>query len=371
MAKPDPKQAERRIISGEAWRDFCRALESAGEVVVSDASPPNAFDRAEGLRYLSRLTRAALETFVENADPQAPELVRTCHETIKMGADNPDNYYLNAPVSGKYEYRISGIRGSVHYLGFGTQAGNYGATGTLEPTGYLESADMDIDKDGSFEIILSCRPQAGNWLAMKPETRTLVVRQTFLDKNAETAAQLTVTRIDGEHAPRPLTPVNLDRGLHAAGSFVAGCAKLFNAWASAMTKHTNELPRFDATVAGNAGGDPNIVYHHSYWRIADDQALIVEVTPPPCDYWNFQIGNHWMESLDYRYFPVCINKHGAAAASDGSVRIVVAHRDPGRGNWLSTCGHERGTMCWRWIRAEDPPRPRTRLVKLAELMEST
>jgi len=367
MPKPDPDKAEQRVISGETWREFCRTLEKAGEIIVNDSAPQSAFDRAEGLRYLSRLTRAALETFVENADPQAPELVRTCHETIKMGADNPDNHYQNAPISGKYEYRIRGNRGTVHYLGFGTQAGNYGATGSLEPTGYLESADMEIAEDGSFEIIVSRNDHAGNWLPMTPETRTLVVRQTFLDKNGEVPAQLSIERIDGAHAPRPITAFSIDRGLHAAGRFVAGCANLFSLWAGAMTRHTNELPRFDAEVAGRAGGDPNIVYHHSYWRIATDEALIVEVTPPPCDYWNFQINNHWMESLDYRYFPISLNKHSAHLASDGSVRIVVAHHDPGCGNWLSTCGHDRGTMCWRWIRADDPPQPRTRVVKLGEL----
>ena len=51
--------------------------------------------------------RAALETFVEDADPLAPELLRTAHETVKMGNDNPDNYYQNAPISGRHEYRIT------------------------------------------------------------------------------------------------------------------------------------------------------------------------------------------------------------------------------------------------------------------------
>jgi hypothetical protein len=91
------------------------------------------------------------------------------------------------------------------------------------------------------------------------------------------------------------------------------------------------------------------------------------VTPPLCEYWNFQLNNHWMESLDYRYFPVHVNKHSAAYAADGSVRVVVAHENPGVENWLDTCGHDRGTMCWRWIRPERRVTPTTRVVKLAEL----
>ncbi len=53
------------------------------------------------------------------------------HETVKMGADNPDNYYFNAQISGEFEYKITGKRNSAHYIGFFTQNGNYGTTGGL------------------------------------------------------------------------------------------------------------------------------------------------------------------------------------------------------------------------------------------------
>jgi hypothetical protein len=74
------------------------------------------------------------------------------------------------------------------------------------------------------------------------------------------------------------------------------------------------------------------------------------VTPPDCDSWNFQLNNYWMESLDYRYFTVCINRASAIYQPDGSVKLTVAHRDPGVPNWIDTCGHREGTMCWRWYR---------------------
>ena len=34
---------------------------------------------------------------------------------------------------------------------------------------------------------------------------------------------------------------------------------------------------------------------------------------------------------------------------DGSVRFVIAHRDPGVPNWLDTAGHQRGTVGVRWV----------------------
>jgi len=360
-------EAARRIQDGTSWAEFCDTLKGAGSVVMGAGTPENPFDRAEGFRYLTRLLRAALETFVEGADPLAPELLRTAHETVKMGNDNPDNYYQNAPISGRHEYRISGTRGTVHYLGFGTQAGNYGATGSLDTTGYLEAKDLELAPDGSFEILVSAQRKPGNWLPMTEASRTLVVRQTRLDPEKEELARIRIERIDGPHQPRPVTAERVDRGLKGSAFFVMGCARLFEKWAQGFREHPNELPPFDPAVAGAAGGDPNIVYYHSYWELAPDEALVIEVTPPECDYWNFQLSNHWLESLDYRYWRIHLNKATARPRPDGSVRVVVAHEDPGVPNWLQTAGHQRGSMCWRWIRAREHPQPRARVVKLEAL----
>ena len=49
-----------------------------------------------------------------------------------------------------------------------------------------------------------------------------------------------------------------------------------------------------------AGGDPNIRYYHSYWKLSAGEVLRIRVRPPPCRCWNCQLNNHWMESLDYR-----------------------------------------------------------------------
>ena len=112
---------------------------------------------------------------------------------------------------------------------------------------------------------------------------------------------------------------------------------------------------------------PHIAYYHGYFELADDEALVIDVTPPDCDYWNFQLNNHWMESLDYRYFPITVNKASAKLRDDGSLRIVVSARDPGKDNWIDTCGHARGTMCLRWVRAKDHPQPTCEVVKWSSL----
>lgn len=363
--------AARRVVSGASWDEFCDSLKAAGASMVFPGAPRDAFSQAEGYRYLARVARGGLLQFIEHSDPKTPEITRIVNETVKLGSDNPDNYYQTATISGVYEYRVYGYRNTVAYLGFGTQAGSYGEGAGLPPTGYVQADELEIGSNGYFELTLSSASQEGNWLPMQPETGTLLIRQTFLDRTREEPAKLSIERINcpaTDRLPDPLTAKKLDEGLRKTGTLVSGATLMFAKWARDFQKHRNTLPMFDPTVSLAAGGDPNITYYHSYWQLGEHEALVIDVTPPECEYWNFQLNNYWMESLDYRYFNIHTNKHLATYLDDGSVRIVVAHSDPGVPNWIQTAGHSFGTMSFRWVKAGDTPQPKTKVVKLNQFL---
>jgi len=107
------------------------------------------------------------------------------------------------------------------------------------------------------------------------------------------------------------------------------------------------------------------------WTV--DEALEITLHPPECDFWNFQLGNYWLESLDYRYHDVHINPFTAKYAEDGSVRIILSKHKPldidlqSYINWMDSCNRNEGTMCVRWIRASSHPNPSVRLIKLSSL----
>ena len=362
--------AEQRIVSGRAWEEFCDTLKAAGASLSFPGTPRDAFSQAEGYRYLTRLTRAGLEAFVEYADDRAPVIHRVAHETVKLGSDNPDNHYQTARINGTYEYVIKGTRNSIHYLTFGTQIGHYGQGGNMPPTGFVDAADLELNSDGTFELTLSSNPQDGNWLPMTEESGTLIIRQTYLDRSVEKPADLQIQRIGEQSNPGHVTPALIDEGLKSASTLVAGASLLFAKWARDFQKHSNTLPMFDQEASNQAGGDPNITYYHSHWALGPGEALVIEVTPPECEHWNFQLNNYWLESLDYRYYRIHTNKNLATIGEDGSVCIVVAHEDPGLPNWINTVGHESGTMSFRWIQAVDKPQPQTRIANLADLKPS-
>jgi hypothetical protein len=361
---------DQRITSGKSWSEFCDELKAAGNVLLTPGAPQDPFQQAEGFRYLSRLTRAGLEAYVEYPDPSVPQLRQMVHETVKMGADNPDNYYMNAQISGEYDYKIIGVRNTVDHISFHTQNGSYGTTGGLAPCGKLDNAELVIAKDGTFEIFVTKEQQGKNWLKTEPETSLLMVRQTFSDRSAEAPADLKIINLSGIERPQPLTTKQMDEGLKTASMLVGGASLLFTRWANDFKKHANQLPLFDPDKSNAAGGDDTIIYYHSYWKLKPDEALIIEVKPPECDAWNFQLNNFWMESLDYRYHNICINKKGATFDADGNVRVVVAHENPGLPNWIETADHREGTMCWRWYRIHPGSKaiqPNCRVIKTSAL----
>ncbi len=366
------EDSTQRVMNGQAWDDFCDALKETGQLVFRDAAPDTPLDRAEGYRYLSRMLRAGLESFMESGDAAFPVLRCPAHETIKLGADNPDNYYQTAPLSPDYDYRLRGSRGTVDYLGFGTVINRYSSGGGMKTDGFLDSRDMHVDEDGNFEVIISQREQPGNWLRMGPETNALNVRQTFQDRKTETRAEIVLERIGmDQERPAPLTPEKLDRALQGAVQFMRNTTGLFADWAESFIPTTNEVAPADQAFCQAIGGDPNIYYFHSAWSLAEDEALVVDAPRiPACQTWNFVLQNWWMESLDFRYHTIHFNKHTATYEDDGSVRIVVSHQRPPHANWVETTGHTRGTLCWRWIGAEEHPPVNARVVKFSELKGS-
>lgn len=343
-----------------AWSEFCRALEAAGQEVLRDTAPDTPLDRAEGFRYLSRLTREMLYSCVDNADPDFPRL----HELdlVKIGADNPDNVYLSANIRGDRTYRITGERGTIAYFSIGSKANRYAKDGTMASTGELSDADLVEEPDGTIEIIASATEQGRNWLPLAPDSTGLVVRQTYLDRTTETPGRWRIERIGGPAEPAPLTPEFMTKALGRAALSVHGTAATFANWTELFMTKPNELADFGQDMFQRAGGDPEICYLHGYWTLGPGEAWLIETEVPDCPYWNFQLDNWWMESLDH-HRRITVNKH-TAVVEDGRLTIVVAERDPGFGNWIDTCGHSSGTALLRWLGAKSNPVPRCRVVAL-------
>jgi len=291
-------------------------------------------------------------------------------EGIKLGLDNPDNYYVSASVSPQYTYRITGHRRTIHYLSFAAQDQNFAQKDKISGgAGHLNSSELELNDDGTFEIIASTKEHDGNWLRMTDQTKQILVRQTFLHRDQEQQVDLEIECLESEGPPPPLEPERVPGMLMGGALYAIGASVWFADWVTEFLecapKNAFHLPEEEKHRV--MGGDPNIRMFLGRWELAPDQALVIDATPPNCHYWNFQLGNIWAESLDFKNRRVHTNSLTTHYNDDGSWTIIVAHEDPGHPNWMDTAGHDHGIMGVRWVRADALPEPKCRVTKLSEI----
>ncbi len=363
MTRRTPKPQDFRL----QWQNFCDGLRQLGELIEESAEGDP--ERAEGYRYLTRLLRLALEMQLEHGSTDNPSFYSLSHETAKIGADNPDNLYLNAAIDGCFDYEITGSLGEAPYLSFGTKENRYAIDGRMVSTGEVDKSDLEVEADGSLRLLVSSEAVKGNWLPMRRESNMLILRQTFNDRNLELPARLRIRRLGASATHHQLGSEELERQLQRTLAFVGGTAKTFLGWVERFERdHLNRFQIGDQSFFQAAGGDPNICYVYAFWELATDEVLQVVSSVPRCDYWNFQLANLWMESLDYRFYPVHLNHSGAALDEDGLLRIYVSHRPvAGLRNNLITLGHHRGVMLMRWVGVDEHPVPELKRMKLSEV----
>lgn len=337
-----------------AWDAFCELLTEAGAILRRDDLGLDDFDRAEGLRYLARLTQNGLSSYLENPGPRHPRF-RAMADHCGFGLDNPDNVYSSAGVDPQYDYRISGTRGTIAYLSFAAQNQNYAKRDRITGgAGHIDHTDLVLGPDGRFEIIASQTPKADNWLPLAGDSSMVLVRQTFADRSIEQAADISIECIGVTEDPPTLSAASVANNLLGAAMYSIGASSWFADWVAPWRDAPNMLHFPDPEHHRLVGGDPNIVFQLGYWSLDPGEQLVVTATPPTCEYWNFQLGNIWAECLDKRRSISC-NIATTAYAPDGSIRLVIAHADPGEPNWLDTCGHRHGIMGLRWVGATSFP----------------
>ncbi len=420
-AKRDP-QAEKALRA--AWDDMIASLERARDAIDQpELMPPpgSARNLAEGYRYLMGYLHSAVErAFHEDRERPA---FRNALSIINRGTiDNADAIYFYAPIDGRHSYVVRGRTGDTrhwrgeapaggapkapsglpkapHYLIFeassGVLAGDSGDLRELIPgvktrTGRLDSSEIQLEADGSFEILLAPERPAGhtgNFIEtlkvvgrphpldpdMPPERYAdyLSGRQLFDDWEHEEAIFLSIEQVgaEGGHPPA-YDPAAAAAELRRCGEIVRAQMHFWNAfWTIPMGTYgpreggipgvefpRNGFNKINAASAATGGGMSTNLYAGGVFELEPDEALIVENRIPLApQYVGFQVGNLWGESVDYANHLGSLNGSQSEVDPDGVIRLVVAHRDPGVPNWIDTTGHREGFLTPRWAYSETPP----------------
>jgi len=359
--RPRAADAEdaRRLATGVAWEEFCDALLRAGRTVL-EAPGQSELDRAEGFRHLATLTSAGLRHVFDLADPERPRFLRNPDSTSKFGAENADNQYLLASIRADRSYRITGRRNSAWAFLLEIKEG-YMQLGDPRNFATLHSDELQVDADGSFEIVLSARRRPGNWVELHPDATQVLIRQYFLDWEREEPVHFEIYPLEGEGtAPPPWQAARVARLLDDAGLWVEGTLRVWQQWVHAL----RDSFKSDAIAPAElfVGGADDIRYGNDYYRLGDDEALLIEAEPPDARYWAFQLVDNWFGSMDWAHRQSSLNHCQLRLDPDGRARIVVAHRDPGCPNWLDTGGHREAVLQYRYIWTRNAPLPSKRVI---------
>jgi hypothetical protein len=348
-----------------AWLSFSERIKTVGESITGEGFPDDPRLRAEGYRYVSRLTNLAHQIYVEFGDPAWPSLFRVGDDTTPFGATNTDNNYYRAMVDPAGTYRVSGHVTGVKELLFSVQDGEF-VFGKTQVLAELSLEELAVDEDGILELYLGGPERNGNWLPLAPDAVYLNVREFVGDWEHDALADLYIERLDDVGPIGNLTPEDHAAALDRVATWVEASVALWKSYVAGLRAHVpvNDLQPPHKPV----GGADNMLHGAGQWHLDPHQALVVEFEQPEVTYWSIQTYVlDWMVPLDFANRVTSLNDRQLDVDDDGVVRVVLSHTDPGVQNWLDTSELREGLFTYRYVRPTTSPAPNVVLLEAADV----
>ena len=342
----------------EAAQALTELQQALDELEITFASPEwklrTPQDYAEARRVTLHVLMHALQSWLE-ADPARPFFTPFINQHKKMLGDNPDARYYTAVIDDQHRYRIRGNLAGATYtsftieLGAGTDGDGIGST--------LNDTQFETDANGDYEIILSAEKAEGNWMPMANGAASLTTRHYYEREQSINNDRLHHIPIDIQNldqVPPRRSPNDKDiaAGIRRVTEFVKGNVITMNAENSPpwVSRIPNQFvpPKKDDTHEAITYAARDNVYSMAPFVLATNQALLIRGRFPDCRFSNVVLFNRFLQTFDYEERSISLNRAQTVLKEDGSFEMIVAHKDPGRPNWLDTEGRPYGIMFWRF-----------------------
>lgn len=362
---------------------FQQLLQALGQIERDWLSPAwgitSVADVAEGYRALLHFLDVAIRLYFEG-DPDHPDFQPIVTPTIKIQGDNPDALYFYTRIRGDRNYRIRGRRVGEVYLSFTVHSGDGNGGWATGVDAARNTKEIQFAADGSFELLVGPQVDAAKGLRTGPHSQEIVTRHYFeqpVSAQLDPALRpvLSIEALDADAPAAAPSDAGIARRIGAATNFLLANTvqrprpdpSRMPAWFSMIPNQLGKPQRWSDKDGGGLGAVDN-AYSAGRFVLAPDQALVIEGRLPQCIFANVVLWNRYLQSFDYRYRRISLNRRQIQLEQDGSYRIVVAHSDPGVPNWLSTEGRPNGTLYWRFLLPEgDIEAPRTKVVAFADV----
>lgn len=341
------------------WRDFVALLEA-------DLPFDTERIRVDGMRFTLAYLAAGLNMAIEG-DPAYPQFLRFADALCSWGINNPDGNYALLPLDGRGTYRITGDLGTAPVIEFQVHAPTFLGAPDYRITGATKRADLEVAADGSVELWLGGEPRSGNWMPLTPDAESVLFRQFFGSWDDQRPARLAVERMDLPYPPTPVSRADLDARLGRLVRWFTDAGVHWHAICKATLGAGDNRFVFHPASFSDAGGHQGQSYGFGVYRLAPDEALVIEIDPPANAYWSVQLANRFWDSFDYDRRQSSLNMDQMHLDADGRFRGVVAVADPGVANWLDPAGNPWGSIMGRFLDPVATPVATCTVVPITEL----
>ena len=318
-------------------------------------------DVGEGLRAIMHLLQGGLAGYFDD-DADHPTFRRIVSATRKFTGDNADTIYYDAPVSPKRVYRIRGNVAGACYVSLTVEAGGPDGRFGARTAGAINDTEFTVGADGSFEVIAGGAERARNWIGLPPDATRITTRHYYEEERSHAADPTPLIPLSIEVVGETLPPA----APYSDTSVAAGIRRVIN-FVETRTlgmgrPGTREQPAFVSKMPNQfvppvKPGDfalaaVDAAYSMAMVMLQPNEALVVRGRWPKCRFANLSLWNRHMQTFDYSTRRVSLNRKQTVLETDGSFRMVIAHRDPGVPNWLDTEGRGFCMAFWRFMLPE-------------------
>ncbi len=257
----------------------------------------------------------------------------------RIAGDSPDRIYRFANLDPAYRYEIHGQR----HAQPSHDEFSFEAHASGQPQVVLNSKDIDVNGDGSFTITADSTPANGrrNHLTLPAGTNSVLIRDTLIDWSKQLPNRLEIKRIDGPARAEPGSEALSREAAQAATKLIEINLKYVNeAWKAPANVVKAQIRKLE-------DGVPGAIIAFSRFSLKPDEALVVTVDPGDARYASLQLTDLWLRSIPYWNNISSLSNLQAKPNADGSLTYVLAAKDPGYYNWLSTNGLRDGLILLR------------------------
>ena len=183
-------------------------------------------------------------------------------------------------------------------------------------------------------------------------TRHYYERKKSINNERMHHIPIDIENIDDVPPRQPPNDAEVAAGIRRVATFVKGNVITMSeenspGWVSRVPNQFIP-PKKDNTHDAITYAARDNIYAMAPWVLGPTQALVIRGRFPKCRFSNLVLFNRFLQTLNYEERTISLNRAQTVQDEDGNFEMILAHRDPGKPNWLDTEGRVYGIMFWRF-----------------------